>query len=380
MSLFKKREAASGADLSAFTPVLTGNQVSPTRALQVGALWACIRLRADLISTFPVDEFRKIKGRSVEVEKSQFFKRPSHLLRWNEWMWATSYDLDLNGNALGFIAARNGAGNPTQIEPTDATDWVVRYVKGKAKYRYKGHKVDSDDVWHERQYPAGGSPVGLSPLALASKTLAHNVSASDFARAWFNSGAAPSGVFKNVDRTITSTEADAVKMRFKKATEDRSVMVTGKDWEYDLAAASGSDAKFLESIDATSTDICRFLSVPADMIDAATGASTITYANIHQRNLQLLTMNLGPAIARREAALADLAISDRTVKLNTAAMLRMDEKSKIETIGAGIDKRIITPNEGRELLDRPPLTPADYAEFDKLWPSKQAPTQTQGVN
>jgi len=111
-------------------------------------------------------------------------------------------------------------------------------------------------------------------------------------------------------------------------------------------------------------DAARFYGVPGDMIDAEVSSGSITYANVTQRNLQLLIMNIGPAITRREAALSTLLSRPRFVKLNTGALLRMDLKSRYEAHKVGTGGRpFIAPSEARAFENLPPFTPDQLAEL-----------------
>lgn len=372
MSLFR-RSAHIGAFVDPYRPPPNSSRLGATgtgSALRVSAVWACLRLRADLISTLPVDVFRTVEDRSVEVPKPSMMINPAAGTLWNEWLYATQLDLDRYGNAFGTIVARDGAGRPAQIELSDASEWSVRRtVGGPVEYRHRGQLVTTADVWHERQFVVAGLPVGLSPIAYAAYSVQHNLSAQQFALTWFDSGASPAGTLKNKAKIIEADDAATMKERFRVATQNRDIFVTGSDWEYTPAASAASDAKFLDSIRATSSDICRFFGVPGDVIDVASDAkSAVTYANVTQRNLQLLTLNLGPAITRRELAFsARLVAAPRFVKFNVDALLRMDAKSKVELIASSITTRIMTPDEGRALLDRAPLTGADYDQFETLF-------------
>lgn len=385
MSLFQRRTSRS-ADLSAFMPPPNSSrfsQVSGDRSMRVSSMWAARRLRADLISTLPRDVYRKVGDLAVEVVKPPFFARPSSMFDWQEWMYASQMDLDAYGNAFGQVTARDGTGRPAQIELSSAAEWTVRLdaATGRLEYRRRGVLLDTADVWHERQYVVPGVPVGLSPVAYAVLPLEHNLAAQEFAVAWFASGAAPAGVLRNRERVLDKVAAGVVKERFKVATQSREPFVTGSDWEWSPAEGASSDARFLDAISATAVDIARYMSVPADMIDAAVSGENVTYANLSQRVLQLLVMNLGPPIARRESAFSErLVAAPRFVKLNSDALLRMDAQAKTELIGKGIDARILTPDEGRAILDRPPLTDDDYDQFDRLFgATKQTPGAKTGV-
>lgn len=379
------------ADLSAFIPPnsqrgrFTSGTASKADALRVSAVWACLRLRADLLSTMPVQVFRDVGGVAAQVPKPPVLLHPSGgQMLMHEWLYSSQIDLDRYGNAFGQIAAWDGAGRPAQIELSPADEWTVTHnrLTGKIEYRRQGKLIPERDVWHEKQFTLPGVPVGLSPIAYAAWTLDQNLSAQQFALDWFTSEALPPvGTLKNERvAVVDADDAEVVKAKFKQTTANRDLFVTGKDWTYTPGEAAASDAKFLDTMQATSIDACRYMGVPADLIDAEAPKSSITYANISQRNLQFLILNLGPTIARRELTISDrLLPSPRYMKLNTAALLRMDEKTKVEMLSAAVAGRLVTPNEAREKLDRLPLTEADYQQFDRLFGAKPTPGMKQGV-
>lgn len=384
MSLVRPKRSA---DLAAFVPpnsaqgsILAGSTAQIS--LRSGAVWACLRLRADLISTLPVDVYRETQGRKVEMAKPPIMLAPAAGMLWHEWLYATQMDLDRYGNAFGIIVARDGAQRPAQIELTDANDWSVTVDRDRrVEYRYRGEVIDSSRVWHERQNVVPGLAVGLSPIAYAAWTTRQYLSAQQFALDWFESGASPSGTLQNTEiETIKPKEASVAKARFREAVARRDVFVHGKDWVYTPAASAASDAKFLDAMKAATIDICRFLGVPGDMIDAETSTGSITYANVTQRNLQLLTINLGPAVTRRELTFSDrLVPAPRYVKFNTDAILRMDAKGKLETLAAGVDSGIYTHDEARALLDLEPLTDEQIAKEAQIKGPQPAPGAKTGA-
>ena len=115
------------------------------------------------------------------------------------------------------------------------------------------------------------------------------------------------------------------------------------------------------------------------MIDAEVSSGSVTYANVTQRNLQLLIMNIGPAITRRESALSRLTMGPRFVKLNPDALLRMDLAARYAAHKVGIDGRFLAPSEARALENRLPFTPEQEAEFARLFAAKAATPTLQGV-
>lgn len=369
MSLFFKRDSQpSGSLLPARAAGTKGKAVSSTTALRQSAVWAAITLRADLVSSFPIDVYRRVGGIQVEVPKPPVLIDPSGGgMTMREWMYSTQMDLDRVGNAYGIITEVDGQGKPRRIELVAHETVTVRVKNDVVTYVIKGTTYDADRIWHEKQYTIPGLVMGLSPIANAAWSLGLWASAAEFAAEWFgNHGNIPSGHLRNVKKTLADGEADKIKARYKVAVEGGDIFVTGNDWEFKTENAQAADSRFLEQQNYSDQAAARFFGVPGDMIDVATKGSSITYANITQRNLQFLITKLGPAVGRREEALSSLLAAPRFVKLNTAAILRMDPETSSRVLINEVQGKITAPSEARALMNRAPFTPEQLAEFEQL--------------
>ena len=356
--------------------------VSNETALRHSAVWAALRLRADLESSFPIDVYRKVQGLQVEVPKPPVLMTPGGSeVGIKEWMYSTRFDLDRAGNCFGIITERSGVigpdgrGLPGRIDLVDLSDVTVRANGSEIKkYKIGGKDYDPWEVWHEKQYTVAGLPMGLSPVAFAAWSIEESLSAQQFARDWFAGGAVPSGTLKNTQKTIDKRQAREVRDAFRAAVSNGDLFVHGTDWEYSPVQAVAAASQFIEARQFGMGDIARFFGVPGDLIDAAVSGSSVTYANIGQRNLQFLIMHLGPAVARREDAFSRKLVSGpRYVKFATDALLRMDPQTRANTIASQITSRTLAPSEARALEDRPPYTEDQLAEFDRLFGSRQVP-------
>lgn len=370
MSVFFKRTFGDGAQglLGRLSQARTSSTtVSSSRAMQHSAVWACLRLRADLISTSPVDVYRKVDGRQVGVVTPGVLVTPYPGVDVTEWLYSSQVDLDRFGNCFGFIE-RNSLGLPMLIDLIPAEQVTVLCSGARVTgYRVGGVRYEPREVWHERQFTTAGCPVGLSPLAHAAMSILGYLSAQEFARDWFAGSAVPATSLKNTAKVLSDTQADTIKARFKSTVANGDVFVHGADWEFKMLGGNASESQFLETQRFSISDVCRFLGVPGDMIDAESASGSITYANVTQRNLQLLIMNLGPAITRRERALSNMLPRPQYVKLNTdAVVLRMDPMSRVEMGAAQVKAFLRAPSELREKDDMPPYTPEQLAEFDAL--------------
>ncbi|GIH29086.1 portal protein [Acrocarpospora phusangensis] len=377
--LFRTASVMSAEDLLAASRGLrTGSRAVVTNdtAMRHSAVWACLRLRADLLSTMPVDVYRVINGVQAEVPKPPVLVSPGgQQVGMQEWLYSTQVDLDRAGNAFGLITERSGVigpdgrGLPARIDLLSLADITVR-AKGATitKYIVAGTPYDPWEIWHEKQFTLAGFPFGLSPVAYAAWSIEESLNAQQFARDWFAGGAIPLAELKNTAKKINKAEAQVAKDHFKAAVQTGDLFVHGNDWEFKPIQAVAAQTAFIEAREFTLTEIARFFGCPSDMIDAAVSGGSITYASITQRNLQFLIMNLGPAVSRREQALSrGLVPGPRFVKLNRGALLSMDPEARARTLQTRINSRTLTPNEARALDDLPPLTEEQLAEFDRVF-------------
>lgn len=341
-------------------------------AMRHSAVWACLRLRADLISTLPLDVFRNVTltpgepAIQIEAPKTPVLINPGgEQCGLGEWLYSSQIELDRSGNSIGIIREIDGAGFPARIDLQPSASCAIRVKDGELyRYRIGNQEYLPQQIWHERQFTTAGAFVGLSPVMYAAYTIGEFFSVQDFVTSWFTGGAVPRARLKNTEKKLNAKESTIVKEAWRAAVAMGEPFVHGNDWEYELIQAEQASADWLEAMRFSNADVARFFGVPADLIDAAVSSKTITYASITERNLQFLIMNLGPAIVRRENALSALLPRPRYVKLNSDAMLRMDPASRAEMIKTRIASFVLAPSEGRALENLPPFTASQIAEFE----------------
>lgn len=392
--LFRGRNSQRFQDMSAIPPnsqvgrfTAGSTTVTADTALRSSAVWAALRLRANLISTLPVDSYRMDKdGNRIDIPPPNVtFLSAGVPIRWDEFLYATQMDLDRSGNAFGVITQRNALGLPATIELVNLSDitcsprraglrqWESDYV-----WRVCGIEYDYKDLWHERQYIISGIPMGLNAIAYAAYAVGQYLTAQDFAIKWFGNDALPAAVLRNEEEVVPKKVADAAKAQYQASMTPGGVFVTGRDWSLSPMNAATNSNSYIETMQYGVPDIARFFDVPADLIDGGVSGSAITYANITQRFLQLLVVHLGPSITRRELALSTLSASPRVTKLNRKALLAMDPLTQATLLGIEITNRYTTPDEARKIMDKAPLTTEDKQLFTDLFGNKNPPPTAPG--
>jgi HK97 family phage portal protein len=333
-----------------------GIVVTPDQALRLSAVWACVRLLADTISTLPVDVYRK-GDPDRQIPTPALLQAPSDAFGTIEWLHAVMSSLALRGNAYGVITGRTGAaGWPAQIEllSPDVVS-VYRDEAGRIGYRIGGVEYDRADIFHVRAFTVPGSLVGLSPVEYARQSIGVGLAAEQFGARFFGDNATPSALI--VSKTSISPDAaERVKARWRAAHEGRRdlAVLTG-DVEFHPLTISPNESQFVETQRFTVAQIARLFGVPPEMIGGEAGGS-LTYANVEQRALDFVTFALGPWVARIESALSSLLPRGQVVKLNTGALLRADLLTRYQAHEIGIRSGFLTVNEARDLENRPPLT------------------------
>jgi HK97 family phage portal protein len=356
-----------------------GNQtVTDDKAMKHSVVWACLRLQAGLISTFPVNQFRDVLGIQTEWDpKPVILTDPGGAkVGMVDWMAMTQLDLMRSGNTVGLIVERNGAktsyypeGLPSRIElqPAAACAYIKRQDR-PPQWRINGVFYDPKDVYHERANVVAGLEVGLPTVLYAALAIGEGLSMQQHGLDWFGGGAVPKARMRNTAKRLNPNDIATAKQWYSDVVNNGELLVTGNDWEYDMIQAQNAGMEFIEGRKLAGADVCRYFDTPADLVDVqSSSGGSITYANITERNVQFLIHHLGPAVIRREVALSRLLPRPRYVKLNTDALLRMDPKTRQEVLRSKIESWFLTNTEARALDDKPALTAAQRAELTDIY-------------
>lgn len=380
MALFFTRDRAAGGQARATLPQLIdeatggrrglgGARVGWSGALSIPAVWAAVRLRANIVGSLPVGVYRDRDGLPERVTGAavpNVLAQPSADFDMGSWLHAGQVALDLRGNNFGKIVARDPRTLlPTQVELVHPDTVTVRTDPrdGTIECKFAGKAVDYyTEVWHERCNEVPGSVVGMSPITAAAAALGIIRAAEDYGGQFFDEALTPSALLSS-DGPIDEDGAKIVKRRVRATQQGREPLVLGGNWKYQTLSISPADALLLEVMRYGREDVALLFDVPGELIGAPAQGSSVTYANREQRAQDLLAFRLGPAIARRERALSRLTVRGQYVKLNTAALLRTDLAGRMAAYEKGLKIGAYAPEEVRAYEERPPLTEAQVAQL-----------------
>lgn len=363
------------ADLGVMRPQTSASAVSavtPGLAMRVSTVWACVSLLADLVSTLPVAAYRTVDGRPVPVvPQPQILRDPSVAVDALAWRRQVMVGWLLRGNTFGLVTAVR-SGWPAQVELVHPDRVTAERVgrSGVLQWRVDGTRVEewpAGPLWHVPGLTMPGDRVGVSVVAYAAEHIGVSRAALDYGTRWYEDGAHPSAILKTEHR-LDEQQARQIKERFVAAVRGRrEPAVLGAGLDYQPIQVSAAEAQFLETIRASAEDIARFF-FPSFVL--ASAATSVTYANVEQRSLNLLTYDLDPWLVRLEAALTALlpggSGGGQYVRVDRAGLLRTDAMTRARLADLALRGGWKSRDEIRAEYELPPIPDGTGSRY--LWP------------
>ena len=378
--LFRTRDgpknATSGSAYSFFMgSSAAGKSVNERSAMQMTAVYACVRILSESIAGLPLHMYRYeddgSKTKAVEhplyhllhdepnPEMTSFIFREtlmSHLLLW--------------GNAYAQII-RNGKGEIIALYPLMPNRMKVeRDTKGQLYYEYqtmkedaptmKGavYQLDPSEVLHVPGLGFDGL-VGYSPIAMAKNAIGLAIAAEEYGSKFYANGAAPSGVLEHPNVLKDPAKIrDSWNAAFGGSSNSHRLAVLEEGMKYTPISISPNEAQFLETRKFQINEIARIFRVPPHMVGDLEKSS---FSNIEQQSLEFVKYTLNPWVCRWEQALQRALLDDDEkgkyfFRFNVEGLLRGDYQSRMNGYATARQNGWMSANDIRELenLDRIP--------------------------
>lgn len=359
------------------TDLIQGGSSVAESGLRLIPVYAATSLIADLVSTAPLRVFRELPDgtRGPLSAQPRLVTQPAPYGTRIDWVHQAMTSLLLRGNAYGYITDVDGQGRPAQIQwlnPDDVTvieeqlDWFHWPT-----YYWRGRPLERELVVHVPAYTFPGSVVGYSPLALFKLQIETGLRAQQHGDDWFKNGANPSGMLKNVNKTLGPAEAQTAKERYKSAVAKRDIFVTGADWDYKAMSVNAEESQFLQTIKANATQVAAIYRVSPEDVGGET-ATSLTYKTLEQDQTKLTNRTLAVWCARIESVLTNLFPRPQYFRFDLEWLARGDLTSRMVAETAALSAGIHTLDEARAAEDLPPLTAGQVEQWQKWYRSTSA--------
>lgn len=368
----KPRNALNGSNYSFFFGSTdSGKVVNERSAMQLTAVYACVRILAEAVAQMPLHFYRYTSTGGKEKaldhplyellhdepnpEMSAFSFRETlmtHLLLW--------------GNAYAQIL-RDGRGEVIGLYPLMPDRMTVdRDSHGNLYYEYTKAESDAntmkkgtsivlmpEDVFHIPGLGYDGL-VGYSPIAMAKQSIGMGLACDEYGASFFKNGAQPGGVLEHPGVVKDPKRIrDSWNAIYNGAGNAHKIAVIEEGMHYTPITINPEQAQFLQTRKFQVDEIARIFRVPPHMVGDLEKSS---FSNIEQQSLEFVKYTLSPWISRWEQAIHRQLLRpeekrDYFAKFNVEGLLRGDYQSRMNGYAVARQNGWMSANDIRTLED-----------------------------
>ena len=340
--------------------------VDQQSATTSNAVWACVTLISDTISTLPVDAFIRRDGiKKPYRPRPAWVTQPDAMLNSVSFWQQTMISLLIDGNAFIRVFRDPNNGEVINLMVLDPLKvQISRTPLGQKRFAYTGETgpLSTDDVLHVTgSLLQPGQVRANSIVDKLKENIGLNIALESFAARFFGQGTLMQGIIE-VPGTLTAEQAknlsdsmDRMHRGYKRAHKT-GVLSGGATFK--PTTISNDQSQMIDSRKFAVEDIARAFRVPLNMIGLSEkGASS--YNSIEQNNIAFVTHTLRPWIARLEDAFSRLLPDRAFISFNTDELLRGDYSTRINGYASALMNGWMTINEVRGKEDMSPITAGD---------------------
>lgn len=346
------------------------------------AVFACITLIASDISKLGLNLVRNDDGiwSVIGNTKYKVLEKPNTYQNRIQFIEAWVLSKLIRGNAY-ILKQRNSRGDvigmhvlhPDRVLPMVSDDGDVFYQLSSdnlSGISETGITVPASEIIHDRYNCFFHPLVGLSPLFAAGLPAFMGMKILENSAKHFSNGARPSGIL-TVPEAIDKEKANELSERWQAnygGDNYGKVAVLGGDVKYQAITMTAVESQMIEQVRMTAEMVCSAFHVPPYKIGSGQLPS---YNNVEALNVEYYNSGLQSLIEQMELCLdegLDMPAGTGT-EFDIDDLLRMDAKSQIETLGAGVDKAIYSSNEARRRMNLKPVDGGDTPMLQQqMWP------------
>lgn len=375
-SIFGRSRLDKGQQSDPFigTTSASGNAINAETALKLSAVWACVRLRSQVIGSLPLHLYGKDKKTANDHPLYRLLHdSPNADMTASEFWESMAASLDLWGNAYALIVRHKKTGriialdvlNPERMSVSRGKDGLITYIyQENGKYT----RYTADEILHIKGFSLDGL-VGLSPISYQSSVIGLQTDANNATAHEFRNSLKAGGFLKVGENTLTDEQRERLR---KHLTEFGKPENAGKYMvlEAGMDVAGGhslrmnpQDAQLLESRYFGIEEICRIFGVPPQLIYHTDKASSWA-SSLENMNLGFLMYSLRPILVKIEQAIVKKLLTPAErgqykPRWSVEGLLRADSNGRSAFYTSALQNGWLTRNEVRELEDLPPLDGGD---------------------
>lgn len=355
----------------------SGARVNEKTAVQVTAVFACVRLLAQTIASLPLHTYRRLNE-----GKERAYDHPAyHVLHSLANPECTSYNLRqimmvnllLTGDAYAEIV-RNGAGALIELWPIPSNRVTKKRNRETGEIFYEVYTLDSKTRFLYPEQMLHIPWVGMEafssfkPVELAREAIGLSMAAEEFGSRFFSDGANASGIAEYPGRM-----SDAAYDRFKKTFNEKyvglskgqRVMFLEQGLKFTKLTINPNEAQAIETRKFQVIEVARFFNVPPHLIMDLERA---TFSNVEHQDISFVKYSVRPYLVCWEQELLRSVFlpSERRkyfAEFSVDGLLRGDYKTRQEGLEIMRRNGVINADQWAAMENMNPLPDGQGKEY-----------------
>lgn len=344
--------------------VPSGVKVTRETAMQLSAVWACVRILSDTVSTLPVGTFRREGDVRIPTPRPRWLDAPNPDQTRVEFVEQQVGSMLLDGNAF-IMTVRDRFGDivdlwnvhPDLVEPKRVGGQLVYDVTDPDTGQVT--VLTRAQMFHIPCFAWPGQLRGVSPLEHARRVIGLGLASQEYAEKFYGQGMHGAGIIESKE-PLTPDQGKELKRDFTRLAHGMAnahlpvVLSGGASWK--PLSVTPEQGQFLESRKYSVAEIARWFRVPPHLI-ADVERSTSWGTGIEEQNIGFVTYGIRHLLERIEQAWTRwlFPFTDEFVKFNVDGLLRGDQKSRYDAYAVSRQWGWMNADEIRALEDLPPL-------------------------
>jgi HK97 family phage portal protein len=364
-NLFERRgsfQQLFGSGMLFDRPSASGMTVTEDTSLRLSAVYACVRLISDTISTLPYDQYVRRDGQRFPYRpKDSWVDRPSTEMPRTTFWKQVIISLLLDGNA--FVLVTRSGSEIVDLTPLNPKQVRVERREGRKVFVINNTQtVGPDQVLHLTEMLMPGELRGVSRIMQAKEALGLGLALEEYAAQFFGNGAYAGGVLEFPDKLSPEQRKEirdtwnSVHQGPKRAHRVGMLWGGGK---FNPLTVDPSASQLVDQRKFAVEEIARIFRVPPFMLGVSENAA-MAFASIEQQQLFFRQHTIQPYVEMLEDHFQLLLENPATfIKFNMSSIVRADLSSRYSAYNVALLAGFMSVNDVRRLEDLGPVEDGD---------------------
>ena len=364
-NLFERRGAYQtlfGSGMMFEKPSASGMTVNEETSLRLSAVYACVRLISDTVSTLPYDQYFRADGQRFPYRpKDGWIDRPSTEMPKTTFWKQVLISLLLDGNA--FVLITRSGNEVVDLTPLNPKQVRIERRDGRKVYIIANERtVGEDQMLHVTEMLMPGQMRGVSRIEQAKEALGLGLALEEYAAQFFGNGAYAGGVLEFPDK-LSPEQRKEIRETWNSVHQGpRRAHRVGMLWgggKFNPLTVDPSASQLVDQRKFAVEEIARIFRVPPFMLGVSENAA-MAFASIEQQQLFFRQHTIQPYVQMLEDHFQRLLSNPNSfIKFNMTSIVRADLSTRYSSYNTALLAGFMSVNDVRRLEDMGPVEDGD---------------------